>query len=185
MICPVCGTLNEDHVPFCGGCGGRLVRQQPVAPPPVQQPVYQQPVYQQPVYQQPVYQQSVYQQSVYQQPAYPPIYPSWQPPRPVVKAPVPGRGFAIAGLVLGIASVALFALWVLSGICAVLAIIFSAVAMSKAKQAGRGNGMALAGLIIGAVGLAVAALFGMTVWDIMSTYNVDYGNLGMDFTKDM
>ena len=165
MICPVCGTLNEDHVPFCGGCGGRLVPLQPVNP----QPAYQQPVYQQPVYQAPN----------------PPVYPYWQPNHPAMKAPVPGKGFGVAGMILGIASLLLFSLWIVAGICAVLAIIFSAVALSKAKQAGRNNGMALAGLICGAVGLAIAVLFGVTVMDIMSTYGMDLTEIGMDYTKAM
>ena len=175
MFCPVCGTLNEDTVAFCGGCGGPLVPQQP-AP---QQPVCQQPVYQQPVYQQPVYQQPAYQ------PQPMPAYPYWMPPQPVVQPPVPGKGLGIASLILGIASLVLGAVWFVSGICAVLAIIFGAVALGKAKQVGRGNGMAIGGVICGAVGLAVAVLFGMAVIEIWSAISGELTDVGMDFTQSM
>ena len=167
MYCPVCGTLNEDTVPFCGGCGASLVPQQPV---------YQQPVYQP---QPPVYQPPVYQQSVYP-PQQLPVYP-YQPPVPTT---VPGKGLGIASLILGIASLLFGAVWIVSGICAVLAITFGAVAQAKARQAGRGNGMALGGLICGAIGLAVAVLFGMSTMEIMSVLT-DYSDVGMDYTQSM
>ena len=170
MFCPVCGTLNEDTVPYCGGCGRPLIPQQPV----YQQPVRQEPVYQQPVRQYPIY-----------QPQGLPVHPYWQPPQLAVKTPVPGRGLGIAGLILGIASLLFGVVWFLSGICAVLAIIFSAVALAKAKQAGRFNGMALGGLLCGAIGLAVAALFGSAVMEILSAVSKDFTDVGMDYTQNM
>ena len=65
---------------------------------------------------------------------------------PVQEAPKPGKGLAIAALVLGIVSFLCFPI-----ITGVLAIIFGAVAKSK----GYPGGMATAGLVCGIIGLGL------------------------------
>lgn len=182
MYCPVCGTLNEDGVPFCGGCGAKMMAQQPIYQQPAyQQPIYQQPVYQQPPYRQPPY-QPIYQQPAYQQPVYP---PQWQPMQPFPQTSVPGKGMGLAGMILGIASIMFCMAWVLSGICAVLAIVFSALAQSKARKAGRNNGMAIAGLICGGIGLALTVLIATVSWKMPSVNYGNYVDVGMEHTENL
>lgn len=65
---------------------------------------------------------------------------------PAAKAPNPGIGLAIAGMVLGILSFLCF-----PAITGVLAIIFGAVAKSK----GCTSGMATAGIVCGIIGIAL------------------------------
>lgn len=65
---------------------------------------------------------------------------------PVQNAPLPGKGMAIAALVLGIVSFFCFPI-----ITGVLGIIFGGVAKSK----GYTGGMATAGIVCGAIGLAL------------------------------
>ena len=65
---------------------------------------------------------------------------------PAAKAPNPGIGLAIAGMVLGIISFLCFPM-----ITGVLAIIFGAVAKSK----GCTSGMATAGIVCGVIGVAL------------------------------
>lgn len=178
MFCPTCGTLNEDGVLFCGGCGTKLTAQQQV----VQRPAYQQPIYQQPVYQQPVYRQPVYQQPIYQQPVY---QPQWQPAQPAYQPPLPGKGWGIAGMVLGIAAVVFGVSWVLGGICAVLAIVFSAIAQARARRAGRNNGMAIAGLICGGIGLAIAVVAASVAFEMAAAGYGNFVDVGMDFTENL
>jgi type II secretory pathway pseudopilin PulG len=84
-----------------------------------------------------------------------------QPPAYATHAPPPpqGNGLAIAGLITGILSVVLCFLWFVGPILAILAIIFGAIGMSRAKkQGGRGKGAALAGLILGIVGIVLAII---------------------------
>lgn len=70
-------------------------------------------------------------------------------PAPQTQATTVGQGFAITGLVLGI--VGIFMFW-LYAIVPVLAIIFSGIAMNKAKQVGaKPSGMAVAGLVLGII----------------------------------
>ena len=63
------------------------------------------------------------------------------------------KGFAIASLVLGIASIVCCCLDVVSVVCAILAIVF---AVLSRRQLGEFHGMAIAGLICGIVGLALS-----------------------------
>ena len=84
-------------------------------------------------------------------------------------------------MILGIVAIALSASWVLGGICAVLAIAFSAIAQAKARRVGRNNGMAIAGLICGGVGLAIAVIFASVAFETIARY----GNVvdpGLDYT---
>lgn len=185
MFCPTCGTLNEDGVPFCGGCGAKMALQQQIFRQPVyQQPVCQQPIYQPPSYQQqqPVFQQPMYQQAAYQQPVY---QPQWQPMQPACQQVLPGKGMGVAGMILGIVAISLSASWVLGGICAVLAIAFSAIAQAKARRVGRNNGMAIAGLICGGVGLAIAVIFASVAFEMAVAGYENFVDVGMDFTENL
>lgn len=74
---------------------------------------------------------------------------------PVQNAPLPGKGMAIASLVLGIVSFLCFPI-----VTGVLAIIFGGVAKSK----GYTGGMATAGLICGILGLALWVLMLMGIF---------------------
>ncbi len=94
-------------------------------------------------------------------------------------APPPqGNGIAVAAMVLGILSILLCFAWFISPIIALLAIIFGALGLGKAKKiGGRGKGMALAGLITGIVGmvigifiLVIAVLLVKTVGDSFEAY---------------
>ena len=68
-------------------------------------------------------------------------------------APEPGRGLAIASLVLGIVS--FFCVGVIAGI---VAIIFGAMA----KNQGNKSGMATAGIVLGIIGF-VLSIFGLII----------------------
>lgn len=65
-----------------------------------------------------------------------------------VKATV--SGFAIASLVLGIISLVIWCLWMISIPCSILALIFGILAVKKP-----GKGMAIAGIITGSIALAI------------------------------
>lgn len=119
MICKNCGFDNNDQAQFCVSCGTPLEQ-------PVEQQNYQQPNYQQPNYQQQPYNNGYNQ---YQQPAN-----------------VPGKGFAVASMVLGIIS--FFCTPIITGL---LGIIFGGVAKSKGYR----GGMATAGIVCGIIGLAL------------------------------
>ncbi|MEE0264229.1 MAG: DUF4190 domain-containing protein [Acutalibacteraceae bacterium] len=129
MICNRCGADNQAGTRFCVNCGAELAEPSQTE----QQATYQQPNYQQ-QYQQQNYQQPMYQQPMYQQPMYQPM----QTPAD------PGRGFAIASLVLGIVSFFCF-----PAVTGILGIIFGGVARSKGSK----SPMAIAGIICGVIGI--------------------------------
>jgi hypothetical protein len=83
-------------------------------------------------------------------PPYPPDVPAM--------ARRPGNGMAVAALVLGIVSLALFCIVYVSLPCAVLAIIFGVIGRRKAREGATGGGMATAGLACGVIGIGVFAL---------------------------
>ena len=90
------------------------------------------------------------------------VPPTPQPPPPPVGPPsqlTPTNGLAIAALVLGILSVVL--LWTVWGgfVMGVLAIVFGAIGLSKAKDGAPNKGQATAGLVLGIVGLIGTVLF--------------------------
>jgi len=72
-----------------------------------------------------------------------------------VKAPKPRNGFALTGLILGIASVLLSI-----GIIPILAIVFSGIGLSKVKdRSGKGKVQAWIGLILGILYTLVYMLY--------------------------
>lgn len=164
-FCSSCGAQMDDNAVFCLNCGAQKAAPAPApAPAPVQAqaPVQpQQPVYQQPVYQQPVYQQ----QPMYQQPMY-------------VKPKIPGRGFGISSLVLGIIGlvygfiflidvVAMMDTWYISSlleemiapvvifsVLSILSVSFGAAGFSRGYR----NGVCKSGLVLGIIGLCMYVL---------------------------
>lgn len=126
-LCPSCGTSVPVDANICSTCGYNFNTgpySQP--PPPAGQP----------------------------NPNWNPGYQAAGYPR-YGDAPATGReGLAIASLVLGIVSLALFCIWYLAIPCAILAIIFGALSKNSA------NGkLGLAGMVMGICSFAVVILF--------------------------
>ena len=133
MLCNHCGAENQQDAKFCAGCGADLTEQ---AKMESQQMYNNQPMYGEADYQQPAYQQPMYQPTTTQD---------------------PGKGFAIASLVLGIISFLCF-----PAVTGVLGIIFGIVAKNKDSR----SPMAIAGIICGAIGIVlwiVMMIFGMSL----------------------
>ncbi len=129
MVCNNCGNQNVDNANNCAFCGAPLNAQQAAPQAAPQQPPMGQPMYQQPMYQQPV------------------------------QAPsVPGKGLGIAGMVLGIVSLALWCFIYLAIPCAIIGLILSAIGMKKAKDVGMKNGMAVAGIVCSAIALGILVI---------------------------
>ena len=84
-------------------------------------------------------------------------------------------GFAIAGLVLGILSLVCCCFWYVSGIFAILGLIFSIIVLAKNKP---GRGMAIAGAICSGIGLVMAVFMAICVIYLgTTTYSTDYQKL--------
>ncbi len=156
MLCPICGTLNDDNLQCCCACGNDMYAQP--------QTQYQQPGYQDPN-QQYDYQQTGYQQPYYQQPYY----------QPTPKKD-PGKVLGIVGFALSMAS------FVLSDgiLLAIAGIIVSAIGFKKSKEAGFNNGFAKAGLISGIIITALLLLlivFFIIIYVIMILYTMGPSSL--------
>ena len=87
--------------------------------------------------------------------------PTMPPPPPGGGYPPAGppqqNGLAIAGMVLGIASLALFWLSYIATVIGVVGLILSILGFNKAKQMGGiGSGMAMAGIITSALGIVAS-----------------------------
>ena len=166
--CIQCGQTLTDETAFCHQCGGNNF--EPIAEAgsyqqPPQTDYYQQPPQQIEYYQQPG-QQSYYQQPgqqpgqqpYYQQPGQQPYYP--QQGGTPYQQNIPGKGTAVASLVLGI--IALVVAWF--GWGAVVAIVLSIVGIilginaRKQLLPDQGRGMATAGMICSIIALAISAI---------------------------
>ena len=147
MFCSNCGANIPEDAKACHVCGV-----------PVEQPDFQQSIQEQTAEQQMPQEQSVYQQPVYQ----PPFYQSAAYSQPIPqKQEVPGKGMAVASLVLGIVSI-LLCLGFVAFLCGVIGLILSIVAMNKAKAVGMKNGMAVAGLVCSCIGVGLMIMiFGL------------------------
>lgn len=117
MFCEKCGTEVAEGINVCPNCG-TLVEEP--AQPNVPQPAYSAPA--QPYEPQPVN------------------------GAPAEKPATPGKGLAIAGMILGIISLLCF-----PAVTGTLGIIFGAVAKSKGCK----SGMATAGIVCGVIGIAL------------------------------
>lgn len=84
-------------------------------------------------------------------------------------------GFAIAGLVLGILSLVCCCIWYISGILAILGLVFSIIVLVKNMP---GRGMAIAGAICSGIGLLIAVFMLICVIGIGSYMTpTDYQNI--------
>ncbi len=123
-----------------------------------QQPQYGQPdsqQYQQPQYNQPESQQ--YQQPF--QPNYPNPHHYQQEYNPQTE---PGKGMAIASMVLGICSIALSCCF--GFITAILAVVFGIISISQTNKAGlKINTMAIVGLSLGVFALVLSIILTCTM----------------------
>ena len=97
-----------------------------------------------------------------------------QSPTPPVSSPQ-GNGLAIAGMVLGIVSLATFCAWYLSIPCAIVGLILSVVGLKKSQIVGKGHGMALAGVITSviAIGLAILVIILIALGVAWVQFNAD------------
>jgi hypothetical protein len=85
--------------------------------------------------------------------------PGALPPMPIAPPPARNNGLAVASLVLGILSIVLFFTVAFPIILGILAVIFGAIAWSKANQGAEHKGLAIAGLICGILGIVVMVAF--------------------------
>lgn len=67
---------------------------------------------------------------------------------------IKNSGLSVASMVLGIVSLVCVCSWLVSTVCGVLAVIFGAIELKKAKQP-----MAKAGLIMGIIALALVVFY--------------------------
>lgn len=79
-------------------------------------------------------------------------------PMPATPAAAFTNGFAVASLVLGVVGVVLTVTFRLGLISDVLAVVFGALGMTKAREGAPNGGLAKAGLILGLVGLGLLLL---------------------------
>lgn len=77
----------------------------------------------------------------------------------------PGKGPAIAALVLGVLSVLTFLLPILPVLLAIAAIVCAVLALRRTRRAG-GKGLALGGLVTGIIGLVVGGLMTL-LWGVL------------------
>lgn len=77
-----------------------------------------------------------------------------------MQQPPEGNGLAVASMVLGICTVVFCWVPFFNWLLALLAIIFGAIGLGKAKRVNRGKGAAVAGLVTGVVG----ALLGVAIF---------------------
>lgn len=92
-----------------------------------------------------------------------PLSPSPAPVAPAPAAPVgTGKnGIALAGMILGIISVATCWIWCFpwtATICGIMGLILSVLGKKKALETGVGAGQAKAGLICSIIGLAISVV---------------------------
>ena len=96
----------------------------------------------------------------YQQPPHQPqMQPMGQPgPGYHPAMPAQGNGIAVAAMVLGIVSLALFFIPIVGLICGLIGFILGFSGLSKANRlGGKGKGMAIAGIVTGIIGTLIGA----------------------------
>lgn len=68
---------------------------------------------------------------------------------------VPGKGIAIAGMVIGIVAL-LLAIFSIGFTLGLIGLVLSVVGLMQAKKAGKKNGMAMVGIILGVLAIALS-----------------------------
>lgn len=178
MICKNCGAQLEEGASFCTVCGAKVEAEVQAQPQPQPQPQFQaQP--------QPQYQ----------------AQPQYQQPRPQVNIPAAGAPNATPALVFGIIGISLAcfaacfcAVPFLNFIFAIIGVIFSGIALGKAKayyaQGGVPSGKVKTGKILGTIGLIcsiiliVVGVIVTILWIVAAAtgalkniqYNIDFGD---------
>lgn len=87
-----------------------------------------------------------------------------------ISAPRASNGMSIAGLILGALGFITF------GVTAIVGLILSAVARSKASKAGHASGLALSGIIVSAIGIVVGAVLFVVVMVSLGSQLIDECN---------
>ncbi|MEO8691209.1 MAG: DUF4190 domain-containing protein [Candidatus Saccharimonas sp.] len=87
-----------------------------------------------------------------------------------ISAPRAGKGMGLAGLILGAFGFITF------GVTAVVGLILSAVARSRASKAGHPSGLALSGIIVSIVGICVGAVLFVAVMVTLGSQLIDKCN---------
>ncbi|MBE7188998.1 DUF4190 domain-containing protein [Jatrophihabitans endophyticus] len=103
---------------------------------------------------------------------YPPPYPGQQPPYGMPPyGPYPGarqgNGKAVAGMVLGIASIVFCWINFFNLVFIVPGIIFSLLGLSDSKTRGTGRGQAIAGLVCVAVGVVLTVVISILEFNLV------------------
>ena len=153
MICPVCGTLNEDTAKFCGGCGARLITEEPQMPvaeaAAVEETVFVEEVT---AVEEVTLSEEILEEQIPAQDEIPgqPVEQLPVQPKPVKDA---GKGLGIAGMVLGILSLMCCGCAGIALFMSVVSVILSCVGIVKSRRCGYVNGFAIAGLACGGVGV--------------------------------
>ena len=70
----------------------------------------------------------------------------------------PNKGMAIASMVIGIISIALFMFETASVVCSIVGIVLSTITLTRAKYHSVQNGMAVAGLVCSIAGFAIQVI---------------------------
>jgi hypothetical protein len=104
--------------------------------------------------------------------------PAVPPPMPIAPPPDRHNGLAVASLVLGISSIALFFTVVFPFILGTLAVIFGVIGWTKANKGAPQKGLAIAGSICGAFGIALAIL----VLALFSTASFEFHTFSPSFS---
>ncbi len=109
------------------------------------------------------------QQKPFQAPPPPPYYQQNQP--------VPGAGFGIASLILGLISLLFFCFVFISVPCAIAGIALGAVSLVKAKAVGMRSGTAIGGIVISAVTLFLVVL----IYSLIFATVIELGGMDVYF----
>lgn len=83
--------------------------------------------------------------------------------------PEPGRGTAIASLVLGIVSIVFMASIVIPIICGIIGLVLGCTAKSRGQ-----GGLAIAGIVLSCIGLAMGILFIVLIVVASGEYYYNY-----------
>lgn len=90
-------------------------------------------------------------------------------------------GLSIAALVLGIISIVLWCIWIISIPCAILALVFGILEVKKPKR-----GMAIAGIVTGIISLVIWAMLflGAFIFTFMGNLVEEYDYYGTSYFSD-
>lgn len=98
-----------------------------------------------------------------------PYRQEWMPYQPVIVAPAPTSGLAVASLIAGLIGV--LGGWCLFGLPCVAAVVLGHMAAGATRTGARsGHGMTVAGLILGYVFVVPMVIF--TVWFLVTIWQM-------------